>query len=327
MLKVIRVFVIVAGFFFVSFFSNVHADKRKIDVKGKLDRESEWRTTDKFARKALGDREWPLVRELYQNALKLNLTDEQKARAYSYIGATYFNEEQYHLALENLDQAIYVLEKQIAVSRPQLMNIIKFAMKVAHAANDRAGNVRYMKKLWGYYSTNPKFWQIEPTKDIYRHKFTGINFSEKLGEFDRKVVVAFKDTGLDVGVNYYAGLNDGQQLTISVYLTYFENQSLDKIFSSYDMDIKKHMDWVELRDNGTFKIPGSKSEGRYVLYATNYGKGEVQSGMWLIKFDDWYIKIRATFDDNQGKTSRKKIFQFIKNFPWPVQGIKMAKGA
>lgn len=326
MLNLVRFNLLLAGIFLFPFLSIVYADQPKPADKVEPVRQAEWEMTDQFAQKALRDGEWSLVRELYQNTLKLALSDRQKARAYTYIGVAYHNEDRYHPALENLDRAIDLLGRQNPLPRKSLMAVLKFAAQVAFAANDRALSSRYTVKLTGFYASDPDLWQIEQAKDIYRHKLTGINFSEKLGEFNRASVSSYQPTGLDIGASYRTELSNSTSLNITTYATFRENQTLDNVFTAYDRDIKTYLNQLDLEEDGTFEVPGSERKGRFVIYKSNDGQRNIQTGMWLMKFDDWYLKVRATYAYKQKKAAYKKVRQFIKDFPWPVKGIKMIQG-
>jgi len=301
----------------------IHAAPPKVADKVLPEQESEWVTTRNFAQKALRDGEWSLTRELYQNALILAPNATQKALAYAYIGTSYYNENRIKPALENLNQAIYLLEKQTPLPRENLMAILNFAAQVAHEGDQKYLSTQYTKKLVSYYASDPKIWQINKPKDIYHHKLTGINFPEKIGEFRRISVDAYQPTGKDVGASYRDDLKNDKFIKITTYATFIGNQSLDKVFSAYDQGMIKYLEQVDFDKKGKFKIPGSKTKGRYILYLTNYGQGKVLTGMWLMEFDNWYIKIRATYPYDQKKKLYKMVKGFIKNFPWQVKGIVM----
>ncbi|MCF6196667.1 MAG: hypothetical protein L3J50_08185, partial [Emcibacter sp.] len=187
-------------------------------------------------------------------------------------------------------------------------------------------STQYVKKLVSYYASDPEIWQINKSKDLYRHKLTGINFPEKIDEFRRISVDAYQPTGKDVGASYRLDLKNDKFIKITTYATFIENQSLDKVFSAYDQGMTKYLERVEFDKRGKFKVPGSKTKGRYILYLTNYGQGQVLTGMWLMEFDDWYIKIRATYPYSQKKKSYKLVNQFIIDFTWPVKGIAITAG-
>lgn len=156
--------------------------------------------------------------------------------------------------------------------------------------------------------------------DVWRHEYSGWQFTQQVGEFARATLPYTIDGNNDVGVQYERTVG-GSRVTaaVEVYLT-DSAAPVAKLDGAKAQAAHQAGDAARLQSEKPFRI-GAREDlrGTKVTYAVDAKSRGAQTSLYFFATDRGIVKVLGS-TDAPGKQTTKALDAFVQALPWGTLG-------
>ncbi len=187
-----------------------------------------------------------------------------------------------------------------------------------------------MKKIFIYpliaislFSCTPKGFE-NLGNGLYEHTYSGFDFPEKIGEFERTPIQIYDYTGKNVGIGYQIRTPDCN-ITFTMYVYPANDLSLEEEFKKVEMAIRQYRQNVKLlSEESVYYIQDSlRIKGKEANYKFSQKIKETNIAFFsqadLFKYQSNFIKYRITYPVFHQNCAGEKINELLEKLKWNIK--------
>ena len=166
----------------------------------------------------------------------------------------------------------------------------------------------------------------------YLQEFTGVQFPERVGGFERRGVDLYDAEARDVGASYERTGGSRGLLSIITVFSYpvppsLESGGIRAVFDDAKAAILSKSPGAKLGRDGTYRAPDGSS-GFFAEYTIRNFRGKkgtvpVRSRLYLFGSGGWLLKFRATYPEWRAREASTELESFIRSFGTGVMRGKL----